>query len=156
MAKHLEKIEILTVFSHLPSFGLSIVNPLTGNTQPKRKWGFSPKIYSRHVNTRMHPFAALGAKALAYSQCTSSSMFSNSVGLDLASLPACSCTTYSLLEAYSSQQQRHLAIFAQLCGVAAQPHFLPTDLAVRLEPIAKAHELAYEAFRVLSSIAHSA
>ncbi|KAL2545069.1 Ankyrin repeat region domain-containing protein [Forsythia ovata] len=56
------------------------------------------------VNTRTLPCAAFGAKALAYSQCTSSSMFSNYVGPDLASLPACSCTTYGPLEAYSMEE----------------------------------------------------
>ncbi|KAL2538980.1 Twinkleprotein [Forsythia ovata] len=43
----------------------------------------------------------LGIEALSYLQRTSLSMFSNSIGLDLASLSACSCTTYGPLEAYS-------------------------------------------------------
>ncbi|KAL2541382.1 hypothetical protein Adt_02360 [Abeliophyllum distichum] len=34
--------------------------------------------------------------------------------------------------------------------------FLATDPAARLEPIAKAYELAYEVFRVLSSTSHLA
>ncbi|KAL2549012.1 Uncharacterized protein Fot_10542 [Forsythia ovata] len=62
--------------------------------------GFSGGSGAR-VNTRTHPCVALGAKTLAYLQYTSSSIFSNSVGPDLASLHTCSCTTYSPLEAYS-------------------------------------------------------
>ncbi|KAL2548577.1 Uncharacterized protein Fot_10107 [Forsythia ovata] len=66
--------------------------------------------FEPHVNTRTHPCAALGTKVLTYSQFTSSSMFSNSIGPDLVTLLACSSTIYGPLKAYSMNESSHSSV----------------------------------------------